>query len=193
MRTRKSHSNHTDVLFIILTLLSTAIFVITPTTGQVNAAQIGQIKVHEGFETWPPTGWTIYGILSIIQTTGFPGGECMVGHHAAKIFCSDSLFFCEMHTPVFNGKKGGGNNLTFWHKQYIKSDPDQLAVLVLNGLGDCIQVAGFSSSVNWTFETINLNDFIHPTKTMQIVFIGILHGESSIYLDEVTITGVSGE
>ena len=102
-------------------------------------------------------------------------------------------FFAEMDTPTFNGKKGGGNILTFWHKQMIHQSNDQLAVFVTNGFAGCVQIASYSSSQDWTFETINLNDFLRPTKTMQVWFLAILHNESSVYLDEVTITGVSGE
>ena len=161
-------------------------------TRMAKAGQIGQIKVREGFETWPPRGWEIYSLLSIIQTTGHPGGECMVGCHAAKIFRPNYRFFCQMFTPIFNGKKGGGNILTFWHKQTLNNN-DQLAVFVTNYLENFVQIASYNSTVNWTYEIIDLNDFIYPTKTMQVCFITVLlNNVDNVYLDEVTITGVSG-
>jgi hypothetical protein len=192
MNTRRPKMKEAIVLLIIVLLVSTTISVFTPMTRMANAEQIGQIKVHEGFETWPPSGWTILSLLSVIQTTGRPGGECMVGCHAVKIFRTDSRFFCQMFTPIFNGKKGGGNILTFWHKQALSSN-SQFAVLVNNGLGDWVQITCFYSSMDWTYETINLNDFIHPTKTMQVCFVICLTNYiDDVYIDEVAITGVSG-
>ena len=204
------------VVFLIATLFLFTTFLASTSTAK-------QIKIQQGFETWPPAGWRLLGLASIVQTTGDPGGECMIGHHAAKMYFPeyhgffDQLwntifhpkrmngmirtrmmamghrFFAEMDTPTFNGKKGGGNILTFWHKQMIHQSNDQLAVFVTNGFAGCVQIASYSSSQDWTFETINLNDFLRPTKTMQVWFLAILHNESSVYLDEVTITGVSGE
>jgi len=191
MNTRTSKVKEAVVLLIIVLLVSTTIFVFIPTTHLVKAEQFGQIKVHEGFETWPPNGWTILSLLSVIQTTGRPGGECMVGCHAVKIFRTDYRFFCQMFTPIFNGKKGGGNILTFWHKQELSGS--QFAILVNNGSWDWVQITCFNSSMDWTYETINLNDFIHPTKTMQVCFIICLTNYiDNVYIDEVTITGVSG-
>jgi hypothetical protein len=180
------------VVFIVIQLVLTILFAFTPLIMLAHAEDFGQIKIKEGFETsFPPTGWSIYGILSLVQTTGVPGGECMVGHHAAKIFRNDSRFFCELFTPLFNGKKGGGNLLTFWHKHTFEG---QFAVLVTDGLGRWVQVACYSSNMNWTYEKINLNDFVHPTKIMQVCFLAVLLNDNdSVYLDEVTVTGVSGE
>ena len=166
----------------------------TALTQQVNAETLGQTKIKEGFEhTFPPTGWTISSILSIQQTTGEPGGECMTGQHAIKICCTENRFFSQIFTPIFNGKKGGGNILTFWHKQTIATSPDQLVIFVTNGIGDFVQVSSYTSSMNWTHETINLNDIIQPTKTMQVLFLAILHNKNNIYIDEVIVTGISGE
>ena len=198
MNTRKNLLKEASVLFISVILISTVIFLFTPITQSAKAEQIGQIKIKEGFEIWPPAGWWLSGPALIVQTTGEPGGECQIGHHAAKIYFTGYTigyrFFGEMGTPIFNGKKGGGNILTFWYKQLIlNNNLDQLVVLVFNGLGGWIQVANYTSSMDWTYEKINLNDFIHPTKTMQVVFIAILHGGSNVYIDEVIITGISGE
>lgn len=179
-------------IFIVILLASTTLFAFVPLVGLADAEELGQTKIKEGFETvFPPVGWTIFGVLSVIQTTGVPGGECMVGQHAAKIFRTDSRFFCQMFTPLFNGKKGGGNILSFWHKQILVG---QFAVLVSNDSENWVQVAGYSSNMDWTYEKINLNDFIHPTKTMQVCFLTmLLHDNDNVYLDEVTVTGVSGE
>ena len=73
------------VLFITMLLTSTTILVVTPTTLSADPQELGQVKVKEGFETWPPVRWYYSGILTLIQTTGDPEGECMIGHHAAKI------------------------------------------------------------------------------------------------------------
>jgi hypothetical protein len=195
MNMRKIHLKDTMVLLVVILLVSQTLFMFTPTTRLANAEEIGQIKVKEGFEfTFPPPGWIIQSPLSVIQTTGLPGGECIVGHHAAKIFRSDSRFFCQMYTPLFNGKKGGGNILTFWHKQAFLNQGQITTVFVTNDLSNYIQIADYTSSMNWTYEKINLNEFIHPTKTMQVLFLTILlHNGDNAYLDEVTITGVSGE
>jgi hypothetical protein len=99
-----------------------------------------------------------------------------------------------MWTPTFNGKKGGGNILTLWHKQaFSYNSNDCFVVFVTNDLVHYVQITSYPSSMDWTYETINLNDFIHPTKTMQVLFITILlNNGDNVYLDEVTITGVSG-
>jgi hypothetical protein len=202
-------------------ILIATLFLFTTFLASTSTAK--QIKIQEGFETWPPAGWRLHGLASIVQTTGDPGGECMTGQHAAKMYFPENhgfighlwnsifhtkrmkgdirtkmmtmghRFFAEMDTPTFNGKKGGGNILTFWHKQMLHQSPDQLVIFVSNGFGGCVQIASYPSSTDWTFETINLNDFLRPTKTMQVWFLAILHNGSAVYLDEVTITGVSGE
>jgi hypothetical protein len=179
-------------IFTILLLVLTILFVFKPITTVAAAEDFGQTKIKEGFESvFPPPGWTIFSVLSVVQTTGLPGGECMGGHHAAKIFRNDTRFFCQMFTPLFNGKKGGGNLLTFWHKQVLNG---QFVILATNGSGDWVQVADYPSNMDWTYEKINLNDLLHPTKTMQVCFLTILfENGDNVYLDEVTITGVSGE
>jgi len=191
---RKTILKDAGALLVVAILVSTAIFVFTPMARLAKAGQIGQIKVQEGFEfAFPPTGWTIVGPASIIQTTGHPGGECQIGYHAAKMFSTGNRFFVQMGTPTFNGKKGGGNILTFWHKQLSSNNhQDQLFVFVTNDLVNYVQITGYTSSMDWTYETINLDSFIKPTKTMQVWFIAILNYGNGVYLDEVTITGVSG-
>jgi len=195
MNIRKIHLKEAIVLLVVILLVSPTLFVFIPVTRLANAEEIGQIKVKEGFEsTFPPPGWIIQSPLSVIQTTGLPGGECMVRYHAAKIFRTDPRFFCQMFTPIFNGKKGGGNILTFWHKQTFLNQGQITAVFVTNDLSNYVQIASYTSNMNWTYEKISLNEFIHPTKIMQVLFLTILlHNGDNAYLDEVTITGVSGE
>lgn len=179
-------------IFLVILLTATIASELSSSIKLAKAEELGQIKIKEGFElNFPAEGWTIYGILSIIQTTGFPGGECMVGYHAAKIVRNNNRFYCQMFTPIFNGKKGGGNILTFWHKQILNG---QFAVFVTNDSENWIQVANYKVNMNWTYEKINLNDLVHPTKTMQVCFLTILlNNNDNVYLDEITITGKSGE
>ena len=115
----------------------------------------------------------------------------MVEHHAIKISRNNTRFFGQMFTPIFNGKKGGGNILTFWHKQRLNG---QFAVFVTNDSENWVQVANYSSNMDWTFEKINLDDFIHPTQKMQICFLTVIFNKNdNVYLDEVIITSINGE
>ncbi len=161
-------------------------------TELVKAEEFGQLKIQEGFESMvPPMGWTIYGIHSIHQTMRVPGGERLDGSQAIKIIRTENSFFCQLFTPVFNGKKGGGNLLTFWHTQRQNG---HFAVFVTNDSVNWVEVSTFSSTRNWTYETINLNDFIDPTPTMQVCFLSIhLDTNDTVSLDEITITGASKE
>ena len=181
------HKKSTALFLVIVVTLMVASLV-SSTTKFATAEESGQLKIKEDFESVvPPVGWTIYGIRSAAQTRGVPDGERMAGSHGMKMIRTNTSFFCQLFTPLFNGKKGGGNLLTFWHTQLLNG---HFAVFVTNGSRDWVQVATFSSALNWTYESINLNEFVAPTTTMQVCFLSILLGTGdTVSLDEITITG----
>lgn len=185
------HKKNTALFLVIVVTLIVASFV-SLNTKLATAEEFGQLKIKEDFESMvPPAGWTIYGIRSVAQTTSVPDGERMVRSHAMKIIRTNTSFFCQLFTPLFNGKKGGGNLLTFWHKQLQNG---HFAVYVTNDSKDWVLVTTYSSNMNWTYEKINLNDFIDPTTTMQVCFLTILLGTTdTVFLDEIIITGASEE
>jgi hypothetical protein len=144
--------------------------------------------LYEGFEgtTFPPTGWTTYGTATIARVTG---GK--IGTYAAKMSSYGYGYYGEIDTPSFDGSSGG-NVLTFWHKQLVwAGDQDNLYVLASNDGGmSYTPIVYYGSSMDWTFETINLDDYIAPTSAMQVWFYAFCDYGYGVYLDEITISAV---
>jgi hypothetical protein len=145
---------------------------------------------NEGFETWPPAGWTLYQDTYyygyIAQSTG---GK--VGTYAMKMYCNNYNYpVVEADTMDFDGS-AGNNILNFWHKQLTwGGDQDYLYIYVFNGISYAY-VTGYFTSMDWTYETINLDNYITPTATMQVWFVGSLGYGYGIYLDDVTLSNMA--
>jgi hypothetical protein len=138
--------------------------------------------MYEGFEVWPLADWTFMGSGSVLQAPG------KVGSYALKAYAYGYGYYNDIITPVFDGSSGG-NTLTFWHKQLNwAGDQDNLYIYVSNDGGVSYNyVNAWTLNMDWTFETIYLDDYITPSATMRVKFYAAENYGYGVYIDDVSI------
>jgi hypothetical protein len=143
--------------------------------------------LDEGFEgSFPPSGWSNTGTSPFIQVT-----DAMVGSYCAKAYYSGYGYWADLTTASFDGSLGG-LTLGFWHKQLVwAGDQDTLTVSVSNDGGSTwTQVAYYPTSLDWTYETIDLDSFITPTANMMLKFYATEDYGYGVYLDAISIDSI---